>query len=74
MAFSIHELALIVGEEITNRDLVPVFDGFLNDIDEVRIGVLKHLADFLKVSCGSESDWGNHGIGGESHDNSYYSF
>lgn len=44
---------MIVGEEITSRDLVPVFDGFLNDLDEVRIGVLKHLADFLKVrsSC-----------------------
>lgn len=57
MAFSIHELAIIVGEEITSRDLVPVFDGFLNDIDEVRIGVLKHLADFLKVSYENESDW-----------------
>ena len=49
LAFSIHELAVIVGEENTTRDLVPVFNGFLKDLDEVRIGVLKHLADFLNV-------------------------
>jgi len=51
LAFSIHELALIVGEDITGRDLLPVFDMFLSDLDEVRIGVLKHLADFIKVGC-----------------------
>ena len=49
LAYSIHELALIVGEDITGSDLLPVFDMFLNDLDEVRIGVLKHLADFIKV-------------------------
>lgn len=49
LAFSIHEMALILGDEITHRDLVPVFDGFLKDLDEVKIGVLKHLADFLRV-------------------------
>jgi len=52
LAFSIHELALIVGEDITGHDLLPVFDMFLNDLDEVRIGVLKHLADFIKVIIG----------------------
>jgi len=50
LAFSIHELAVIVGEEVTNQDLVPVFNEFLKDLDEVRIGILKHLADFLRVS------------------------
>lgn len=49
LAFSIHEMAIILGEEITHRDLVPVFDGFLKDLDEVRIGVLRHLSDFLRV-------------------------
>ncbi|XP_022341101.2 serine/threonine-protein phosphatase 4 regulatory subunit 1-like isoform X1 [Crassostrea virginica] len=49
LAFSIHEMALILGDEITHRDLVPVFDGFLKDLDEVKIGVLKHLADFLRL-------------------------
>uniref|UniRef100_A0A2C9JIK6 Uncharacterized protein n=1 Tax=Biomphalaria glabrata TaxID=6526 RepID=A0A2C9JIK6_BIOGL len=49
LAFSMHELAMIVGEDITHTDLVPVFDGFLKDLDEVRIGVLKHLADIFKL-------------------------
>ncbi|XP_056002865.1 serine/threonine-protein phosphatase 4 regulatory subunit 1-like isoform X4 [Ostrea edulis] len=49
LAFSIHEMAIILGDEITHRDLVPVFDGFLKDLDEVKIGVLKHLADFLRA-------------------------
>jgi len=49
LAFSLHELALILGDTITCADLVPVFDEFLKDLDEVRIGVLKHLADFLKL-------------------------
>lgn len=53
LAFSIHELAVIVGEDITNNDLVPVFNGFLRDLDEVRIGVLKHFSDFLRVSLSS---------------------
>jgi len=42
---------VILGEDITHADLVPVFDGFMKDLDEVRIGILKHLADFLRVSA-----------------------
>ena len=49
LAFSIHELALILGDQLTAADLVPIFNSFLKDLDEVRIGVLKHLYDFLKV-------------------------
>lgn len=49
LAFSIHELALILGDSLTAVDLLPIFNGFLKDLDEVRIGVLKHLYDFLKV-------------------------
>lgn len=49
LAFSIHEMALILGDEITSLDLVPIFNGFLKDLDEVRIGVLKHFADFVKL-------------------------
>lgn len=49
LAFSIHELAVILGDQLTAADLVPVFNGFLKDLDEVRIGILKHLYDFLKV-------------------------
>ena len=50
LAFSIHQLAAILGEELTNADLLPIFDEFIKDLDEVRVGVLRHLADFLKVT------------------------
>lgn len=50
MASSIHQLAVILGEDLATKDLVPVFNGFIKDLDEVRIGALKHLAEFLKVS------------------------
>lgn len=50
IASSIHELAIIVGEDVATQDLVPIFTGFIKDLDEVRIGALKHLAEFLKVS------------------------
>lgn len=50
LAFSIHDLALILGDQLTAADLVPIFNGFLKDLDEVRVGVLKHLYHFLKVS------------------------
>lgn len=49
LAFSIHELAVILGDQLTAADLVPIFNGFLKDLDEVRIGILKHLHDFLKL-------------------------
>ena len=49
VASSIHELGVILGEEITVTDLVPIFNGLIMDLDEVRIGVLKHLAEFLKL-------------------------
>jgi hypothetical protein len=41
---------VILGEDLATKDLVPVFNGFIKDLDEVRIGALKHLAEFLKVS------------------------
>ncbi|KAJ9584447.1 hypothetical protein L9F63_021201, partial [Diploptera punctata] len=49
VASSIHELAVILGEDIATKDLVPIFNGFIKDLDEVRIGALKHLAEFLKL-------------------------
>lgn len=36
LAFSIHELALVLGSEITRIELVPTFNSFLKDLDEVR--------------------------------------
>lgn len=49
IASSIHELAKILGEDLTTTELVPIFNGFLKDLDDVRIGVLYHLSDFLKL-------------------------
>lgn len=49
LAFSIHELAVILGEDLTQKDLLPVFELFFHDLDEVRIGVLKHLSLFLRM-------------------------
>lgn len=50
VASCLHELALILGPDIATKHLTPIFDGFTKDLDEVRIGVLKHLASFLQVS------------------------
>ena len=73
VASSIHELGVILGPVIAAEDLVPIFDGFIKDLDEVsgcravvqqriqyslgsnniplqvRIGALKHLANFLSL-------------------------
>jgi len=49
LASSIHELGVILGEDAVIYDLIPIFNGFLKDLDEVRIGLLKHLSDFLKL-------------------------
>jgi len=49
VASSIHELGVILGEDIAAEDLVPIFDGFIKDLDEVRIGALKHLSNFLAL-------------------------
>jgi len=49
VASSIHDLGVILGENIAAEDLVPIFDGFIKDLDEVRIGALKHLSSFLAL-------------------------
>ena len=36
MANSIHELAVILGPEVASQDLVPIFNGFIKDLDEVQ--------------------------------------
>ena len=46
---SIHELAKILGPEITQEDLVPIMEKFLKDpINDIRIGALKNLHVFLE--------------------------
>lgn len=49
LACSIHELARILGPEITDSELIEVFDKFLNDsASDVRIGAIKNLHVFLE--------------------------
>lgn len=48
LSHSIHELAHILGTEITEADLVPVMERFLKDgVNEIRVGALKNLHIFL---------------------------
>ncbi|KAG8271741.1 Serine/threonine-protein phosphatase 4 regulatory subunit 1 [Homalodisca vitripennis] len=49
VASSIHELAVILGEDMATQDLVPIFSGLIKDLDEVRIGALRHLSYFLRL-------------------------
>lgn len=49
LASSIHEIAIIIEKDFAARDLVPIYNGFIKDLDEVRIGALKHFSTFLKV-------------------------
>ena len=49
LASSIHEIAIILEKELTARDLVPVLNEFINDLDEVRIGALRNFSTFLEV-------------------------
>lgn len=49
IASSLHDLALILGPDLASDSLIPIFDSFIVDVDEVRIGILKNLAHFLRV-------------------------
>jgi serine/threonine-protein phosphatase 4 regulatory subunit 1 len=49
LSHSIHELARILGPEITETDLVPVMERFLKDpVQDIRVGALKNLHVFLQ--------------------------
>ena len=55
LAFSLHEIATILGQEKTVSDLLAVVDEYCTkDLDDVKYGVLNHLADFFEASsvCG----------------------
>ncbi|XP_054165039.1 serine/threonine-protein phosphatase 4 regulatory subunit 1-like [Oppia nitens] len=49
LASSLHQMSLILGSELTTRDLLPIFLSFMKDLDEVRFGILQNLAQFLKL-------------------------
>lgn len=48
-AYSLHDIARIIGSERTERDLVQIFALYLMDLDDVKQGVLEHLSEFLGV-------------------------
>uniref|UniRef100_M4BY62 Serine/threonine-protein phosphatase 4 regulatory subunit 1 n=1 Tax=Hyaloperonospora arabidopsidis (strain Emoy2) TaxID=559515 RepID=M4BY62_HYAAE len=47
-AYSLHELARILGQGITETQLATAFDGYLHDVQDVRLGAMLHFADFLE--------------------------
>ena len=48
LACSIHELARILGSEITEADLVPIMEKFLKDNqNDIKVGALRNLHIFL---------------------------
>lgn len=53
LAYSLHELALILGQERACSDLLAVLDEYTTkDVDDVKLGVLTHLTELLSV-CSS---------------------
>ena len=50
LAFSMHEIIKLLNETDMKNDIVSIFDDFCCDVDEVKIGALSHLSQFLKVS------------------------
>lgn len=49
LAYSVHEVAKILGTELTEKYLQSAFNMFLGDIDQVREGVVAEMAQFLSV-------------------------
>ena len=52
LAYSLHELARILGPEHTCTDLFSVFQEYCTkDIDDVKIGAVSHLTEFFEVGA-----------------------
>ncbi|CAM9430042.1 unnamed protein product [Scytosiphon promiscuus] len=47
LSFSLHEIAKVLKADDVERDLVPAMEAFLRDMEDVRLGVIRHLADFF---------------------------
>ncbi|RLN56095.1 hypothetical protein BBJ29_006728 [Phytophthora kernoviae] len=47
-AYSLHELARLLGQGITETQLATAFDSYLHDVQDVRLGAMLHFADFLE--------------------------
>ena len=60
LSHSLHEIAAILGCQVTESQLLVTFDAFMKDIDEVllsslyllfqvKVGVISHIAEFFFV-------------------------
>jgi serine/threonine-protein phosphatase 4 regulatory subunit 1 len=49
LAFSLHQLAIILGETVTQNELLPIYDDLLHDVDEVRTALVQNLSSFLRI-------------------------
>lgn len=47
LSFSLHEIAKILGPELTEKELIPVLAHFMRDNDDVKEGVVENLPKFL---------------------------
>lgn len=49
LAYSLHEVAQVVGQDVSEKSLVPAFETFLKDLDEVKLGVMLNIDKFFAV-------------------------
>jgi len=49
LSFSIHELAKMLGPEITEAELTPLLFGFMKDVPDVREGVMQNLPKYIQA-------------------------
>ncbi|ETV75526.1 hypothetical protein H257_10346 [Aphanomyces astaci] len=47
LSYSLHEMAKLLGPDLTDAHLVPAFAYFLDDIDDVKLGSITHFGEFL---------------------------
>jgi serine/threonine-protein phosphatase 4 regulatory subunit 1 len=56
LANSLHEMARLLGTGITERALLEPFQRFLKDEDEVQLGVITNMTDFVEVLSPKERE------------------
>ncbi|CAE7668823.1 Ppp4r1, partial [Symbiodinium microadriaticum] len=49
LALSLHEIAKILGMKLAEEELVAVFEEMIQNSETVKMGVIKHLAEFLQL-------------------------
>ncbi|CAM9542553.1 unnamed protein product, partial [Choristocarpus tenellus] len=48
LSHSLHEVAKVISTEDVEKDLIPTMESFLRDVEEVRLGVMRHLAPLFE--------------------------